>query len=112
VTEDAITILPDMTRRTPVVDPDDHHLYTSLGCAAANLALAGAATGRAGETRFDPAGEGSLVFAFTAGTPARSDLADAIPRRLSTRMPFDGRTVSTADLAKLAAAAAVPGVEL
>ena len=26
-----IAILPDLTRRTPVVDPDDHHLFVSLG---------------------------------------------------------------------------------
>ena len=26
VAEQSITILPDFTRRTPVVDPDDHHL--------------------------------------------------------------------------------------
>ena len=35
-----ITILPDLSRRCPVVDPDDHHLYVSLGCAAENLVLA------------------------------------------------------------------------
>ena len=29
-----ITILSDLTRRCPAVDPDDHHLYASLGCAA------------------------------------------------------------------------------
>jgi nitroreductase len=41
----AIAILPDFSRRTPVVDPDDHHLYVSLGCAAENLALAAGAYG-------------------------------------------------------------------
>jgi hypothetical protein len=41
-----ITIQPDFTRRTPVVDPDDHHLFVSLGCAAENLALASAARGQ------------------------------------------------------------------
>jgi hypothetical protein len=25
-----VTRLPDLTRRTPVVDPDDHHLYASV----------------------------------------------------------------------------------
>jgi hypothetical protein len=25
---------------TPAVDPDDHHLYASLGCAAENLVIA------------------------------------------------------------------------
>ena len=43
-----IDILPDFARRTPVVDPDDHHLFVSLGCAAENLALASAARGRRG----------------------------------------------------------------
>jgi hypothetical protein len=27
-------ILPDLSRRCPAVDPDDHHLFVSLGCAA------------------------------------------------------------------------------
>jgi hypothetical protein len=35
-----IVILPDLARRCPEVDPDDHHLYGSLGCAAENLLLA------------------------------------------------------------------------
>jgi hypothetical protein len=28
-----VTILPDLSRRCPAVDPDDHHLLVSLGCA-------------------------------------------------------------------------------
>ncbi len=63
----AIHILPDFTRRTPAVDPDDHHLYASLGCAAENLALAAGARGRPGELRFDPANGGTIMFDFTAG---------------------------------------------
>lgn len=47
----AITILPDWSRRCPVVDPDDHHLYASLGCAAENLLLAAQATGLKGSRR-------------------------------------------------------------
>ena len=34
---DRIMISPDFSRRTPAVDPDDHHLWVSLGCAAENL---------------------------------------------------------------------------
>ncbi len=34
---DRIDIVPDLSRRTPVVDPDDHHLFASLGCATENL---------------------------------------------------------------------------
>eukprot|EP01042_Synura_sphagnicola_P015453 gene15453-19562_t len=36
----SITLLPDFSRRTPAVDPDDHHLFVSLGCACENLSLA------------------------------------------------------------------------
>jgi hypothetical protein len=35
----SITILPDYSRRCPAVDPDDSHLFKSLGCAAENLVL-------------------------------------------------------------------------
>ena len=34
---DAVSIAPDWSRRCPVVDPDDHHLFASLGCAAENI---------------------------------------------------------------------------
>lgn len=40
-----IVILPDLSRRCPAVDPDDHHLFASLGCAAENLVLAAQAVG-------------------------------------------------------------------
>jgi hypothetical protein len=43
-----LSVLPDFSRRTPVVDPDDHHLWISLGCAAENLLIAAAARGQAG----------------------------------------------------------------
>src|SRR5579859_6334017 len=34
--DDHIAISPDYSRRCPAVDPDDHHLFVSLGCAAEN----------------------------------------------------------------------------
>lgn len=107
-----IEILPDLTRRTPVVDPDDHHLFVSLGCAAENLALASAARGQPGLARFDQQGGGAVVFDFERGPPTRSALFDAIPRRQSTRADYDGRAISTAELDLLVKAAAVPGVDL
>ncbi|MFA5965370.1 MAG: nitroreductase family protein [Sphingomonas sp.] len=108
----AVTIHPDFARRTPVVDPDDHHLFVSLGCAVENLALAAAASGRHGEVVFDAGGPGAIVFAHQAGPRARSALCDAIPRRQSTRADYDGRPVAAADLATLARAASVPGVAM
>lgn len=110
--DSAIHILPDFARRTPVVDPDDHHLYVSLGCAAENLALAADASGRPGELRFDPANGGTILFDFTAGAPRPSALCDAIPKRQSTRAVYDGRAVASPDLAELQQAAKVDGVEM
>ena len=107
-----IDILPVMALRTPIVDPDDYHLFVSLGCAAENLALAAAARGLPGEVSFDPAGDGSAMFRFGEGASQASTLFDAIPVRQSTRADYDGRPVSAADLRTLAAAAAVPGVDL
>jgi Nitroreductase family len=112
VGEQTIRITPDLSRRTPAVDPDDHHLYVSLGCAAENLSLAANARGLVGETRFEPAGEGAVVFDYRVGAEQRSALCDAIPVRQSTRAEFDGRTVSATDLAQLEQAAATPGVDV
>jgi nitroreductase len=107
-----IDILPDVTRRTPVVDPDDHHLFVSLGCAAENLALALRARGRSAEPSFDATCGGLISMKFGAGSTEASPLFDAIPRRQSTRADYDSRPVSAADLRLLAVAAAVPGVDL
>lgn len=110
--ERQIDILPDFARRTPVVDPDDHHLFVSLGCAAENFSLASAARGRPGRVRFDPSAAGSIVFDFENGAMRPSTLFDAIPKRQSTRADYDGRAVDPTDLDRLASAASVPGVDL
>lgn len=107
-----IALQPDFSRRTPVVDPDDHHLYASLGCAAENLALAAAARGQGGELVFDDSGDGRIVFAHQPTAPQESALFEAIPRRQSTRAVYDGRPVSPADLRSLATAATVPGIDM
>ena len=107
-----IDILPDFSRRTPVVDPDDHHLFVSLGCAAENLALAAGGRGRPGELHFDPSNDGAVAFAFGGGPATESALFEAIPRRQSSRANYDGKPIGAADLRTLAVAAAVPGVDL
>ncbi|CCE01012.1 nitroreductase family protein [Bradyrhizobium sp. STM 3809] len=107
---DAITIAPDLSRRTAVVDPDDHHLFVSLGCAATNLAIAAAASGRPGEVIIDGP---TARYTFTNGRRADDDpLLAAIVRRQSTRADYDGRPVPPGDLAALQAASVVAGVDL
>lgn len=107
-----IEIRPDFARRTPVVDPDDHHLFASLGCAAENLAVAAAAAGIPGEVRFEAVDNGSAVFDYAEGPAVSSPLAGAIARRQSTRSEFDRQPVPSTDLQALASASDVPGIEL
>ena len=113
ISEGGIEILPDFAVRIPVVDPDDHHIFASLGCAAENLSLAAEARGRKGKLTFNAANEGSVAFTFGVGPTVDSDLFNAIPLRQSTRADYDGKNVSATDLQALAATAAmVPGVDL
>ena len=107
-----IGILPDTSRRTPVVDPDDHHLFASLGCAAETLALAAGARGSSGEVAFNPADGGSVAVTLRGGPDADPGLREAITQRRSTRTEYDGRPVSGAELRMLADAAAMPGVDV
>lgn len=112
VSSNRITLRPDVSRRTPVMDPDDHHVFVSLGCAAETLALAEAARGRAGDLRFDEVDGGAIAFDHSHTPGSRSVLFDAIPKRQSTRNIYDGRPVSSDELATLATAAAMPGIDL
>ncbi|QNA83736.1 Tat pathway signal protein [Sphingomonas sp. So64.6b] len=112
VGENLIRIRPDLARRTPIVDPDNHHLFVSLGCAAENLSLAAAARGCAGAIRFDPAHGGSVAFMSAPSQAVTSALFDAIPRRQSTRADYDGRQVSAASLRTLAEVGSSPDVNL
>lgn len=105
-----VSILPDFSRRTPAVDPDDHHLFVSLGCAAENLMIAGAAHGQPGSLFFDAAAPGRIDIDLAADSPAVNDLYHAIPKRQSTRSAYDGTSVSLSDMRKLEAAALVEGV--
>ena len=112
VADGSIQILPDFTRRIPVVDPDDHHIFASLGCAAENLAIAAGARGKAGELHFNAAHAGSITFTPGIGKTSVAALFEAIPVRQSTRSVYDGRAASAADITLLAAAAKLPGVDV
>ncbi|UAL12122.1 Acg family FMN-binding oxidoreductase [Caulobacter segnis] len=98
----AIEILPDFSRRTPVVDPDDHHLFVSLGCALETLLQAGLGYGWAGEPEILP--DGGVRIAFSSLSPRKTALFQAIPRRASTRTAYDGRPVGAATLRQLESA--------
>ena len=102
-----ITIRPDLARRCPAVDPDDHHLFASLGCAAENLVLAAAALG----LKATPRVEGdSIIVDLEAAAAVRSPQFEAIPARQCTRAKYDGRAVEAGDMGLLEKACAEPGI--
>lgn len=99
--KDRITILPDFSRRCPVVDPDDSHLFKSLGCAAENLVHAAAAQGFLAEIQFD-AGENSIdVFLTRDATAHATELYRAITKRQCVKTAYDGSPIGVTELEKL-----------
>ncbi len=100
-----ITIQPDMARATPAADPDFHHLYASLGCAAENLSLAAREIGKATAIRFEPDGEGRVLVDLVPAALPRAPMFDAILRRQCNRSTYDGRPIPRDQLANLEAAA-------
>ena len=107
----AICIFPDFSRRCPAVDPDDHHLFASMGCAAENLIHAARADGLRAHVSFDPPTFG-VTIALEAAPPERSSLFDAIPRRQCSRSEYDGKPLAAAELRLLEAAAEGAGVSI
>jgi nitroreductase len=87
-----ISILPDLSRCCPAVDPDDHHLYASMGCAAENLLLSAQAAGLRGHSSYDAA-RSSVQVDFERTTPVRSSLFEAIPKRQCSRAEYDGTEI-------------------
>jgi hypothetical protein len=107
-----ISILPDLMRRCPAVDPDDHHLFVSLGCAAENLIQAAQAFGKHGVAHFDATVDDSVKVSLEPSKVISSDLFNAIPQRQCSRVEYDGRKLGNADLASLEAAGQGNGVRI
>lgn len=108
---DSIQITPDLTRRTPVVDPDDHHLYASLGCAAANLQLAARARGKSGEIRITGTSDFLVDVGLEPAPVHETSLFRAIPERQCSRIKYDRRPAPPDVLSRLETAANHYGVE-
>jgi hypothetical protein len=108
----AISIMPDLSRRLASVDPDNHHLFVSLGCAAENLLHAALANGFYGDARFDASTNGALQIALEPTKAIASPLFDAIPKRQCTRGEFDGKLLSNEELKLLEQAGTGNGVRV
>jgi nitroreductase len=107
-----ISILPDLSRRCPAVDPDDHHLFVSIGCAAENLVQAALANGLNGSVMFDDSARKALRVLLEPTKAVATSLFKAIPERQSTRAEYDGKPISTSELALLERAGQGSGVRI
>ncbi len=106
-----ITIAPDFSRRCPVVDPDDHHLFASLGAAAENIVQAAPVFGLSATVR--AVGEdGRVRIDLVPGAAEPSELAAAIVKRQCCRGLYDSRPVPADELQRLASAGRGDGVDI
>ncbi len=106
-----ITILPDLARRCPAVDPDEHHVFVSLGCATENLIQAALAHGLHGQAVFDPASD-AIRVTLEPTQAHSSPLFTAIAQRQCTRGDYDGQPLSSDELALLQRAGSSDTVRL
>lgn len=91
-----IQIHADLDRRCPVVDPDDAHLWRSLGCAAENIVLGASLQGLSARVRL---ADGAVQIDLTsAESVAANALATVIPNRQSCKAPYDGKPLGKEDL--------------
>jgi hypothetical protein len=112
VENDAISILPDYFRRCPAVDPDNHHLFVSIGCATENLVQASLANGLIGHVDFDATSDSITRVILEPTKSYKSDLFQAIPERQSTRAEYDGKSISTKELKMLELAGSGKNVQM
>jgi hypothetical protein len=104
-----ISIRPDFSRPTPVVDPDDHHVWVSLGCGTENIVIAAAALGKHAEVS---AGPQETRVKLDNAVVAPSPLVNAICQRQCTRADFDGQPLANDVLRHLERTADSGGVKL
>ena len=96
--QEGILLAVDPERRTPVVDPDDHHLYVSLGAAVELLVIAATAYGMTATPMVFP--DGTVTVGFVEGA-SPSPLLPAILSRQSHRGLYDGTPLTDSDRATL-----------
>lgn len=107
-----IGIEPDLSRRCPAVDPDDHHLFVSLGCAAENLVQAALAYGIRAEANAPNLGASGISLNLDSTRVIETPFYKAIVERQCTRGDYDGNPLSSQELRLLEQAGTGAGVRV
>ncbi len=104
IKDNSILIFPDYSRGLPIVDPDDHALFISLGCALENLVVAANHIGFSAKVEYclqDKETEHIRVTLNEEKVESDPELFNAIQNRQSTRSKYNGRKIPAEDLEKL-----------
>ncbi|HEY0678133.1 MAG TPA: hypothetical protein VGD17_07595 [Chitinophagaceae bacterium] len=111
IRENGIVVFPDYSRALPVVDPDNHALFISLGCAVENIIIAAEHYGYSSTVQIITGGEDHIWISLHEQTFQRkSELFDKIDIRQSTRNVYNGRPIPREHLHIIKQAAAQDGV--
>jgi hypothetical protein len=113
VNDTSIRIFPDYTRRLEVVDPDDHALFISLGCALENLLIAARHFGYGSTVNYQlhSASDEYIQINLHHDAAAQpTELFEAIAKRQSTRAPYNRAVIPAEQLKKLQEAATHEGI--
>lgn len=100
VQENRITIRPNFKRRLKVVDPDDHALYISIGCALENLILSAKAHKFFPKvsSNFSMGEDEIVVYLIPSQKVEKDELYDYIRQRQCTRSAYDDLPVESSVL--------------
>ncbi|VVB71929.1 Nitroreductase family protein [uncultured archaeon] len=96
--ENAVFVFADLKRSLPFVDPSNRTLFMSVGCAIANLLVAGEHFGFRAVADYFPRGQDSDLVAKVAFEPGESlplqeDLFLQIQKRHTTKDKYDRRMI-------------------
>lgn len=115
VDSQSITILPDLARALPVVDPDNHALYISLGCALENLVIAATHQNLQPEIKLvpDEAGHTNIEVNFESCHEVQKDeLFHQIGCRQCTKNRYSGKPIPIEHLQQLYRSVNQEGIKL
>ncbi len=116
VSTNTVSVYADLKRSLPFVDPSNRTLFMSVGCAIANLQVAGEHFGLLPSTVFFPKGQGSDLVAdirLECGSgPKGADLFPQITRRQTTKDRYLDRIIEDSILNDLSGCIDEPGFHL
>ena len=85
IAENKIEILPDFSRRLPVVDSDNRELFISLGAALENILLSASSFGFTADYEIDDSEGGKIIINLSRTEAEKSPLLQPMFKRQVTR---------------------------